>query len=78
MTIDLFLDLVVFAFVMSGMPGPNNVMLLASGVNYGFVWHLWCGADVRGVITQKLHSFAFDTMKSRKAVMRLVSFSSSG
>ena len=26
----------VFAFVMSVTPGPNNVMLLASGVNYGF------------------------------------------
>ena len=36
MTIDLFLALVVFAFVMSVTPGPNNVMLLASGVNYGF------------------------------------------
>ena len=36
MTADLFLALVVFAFVMSVTPGPNNVMLLASGVNYGF------------------------------------------
>lgn len=26
----------VFAFVMSVTPGPNNLMLLASGVNYGF------------------------------------------
>jgi len=36
MTVDLFLALMVFAFVMSVTPGPNNVMLLASGVNYGF------------------------------------------
>lgn len=36
MTIDLFLALVVFAFVMSVTPGPNNVMLLAPGLNYGF------------------------------------------
>ena len=36
MTIDLFIALVIFAFVMSVTPGPNNVMLLASGVNYGF------------------------------------------
>ena len=28
--------LVVFAFVASATPGPNNMMLLASGVNYGF------------------------------------------
>jgi threonine/homoserine/homoserine lactone efflux protein len=36
MTIDLFMALVIFAFVMSVTPGPNNVMLLASGVDYGF------------------------------------------
>ena len=36
MITDLFIALVIFAFVMSVTPGPNNVMLLASGVNYGF------------------------------------------
>lgn len=33
---DLFLALVGFAFVTSVTPGPNNMMLLASGVNFGF------------------------------------------
>ena len=28
--------LAAFAFVASATPGPNNVMLLASGVNYGY------------------------------------------
>lgn len=37
MSFDLFLALVVFAFVTSITPGPNNLMLLASGVNFGFV-----------------------------------------
>ncbi len=37
MTADLFLALVVFAFVTSLTPGPNNLMLLASGVNHGFL-----------------------------------------
>jgi threonine/homoserine/homoserine lactone efflux protein len=37
MTADLLMALVVFAFVTSITPGPNNLMLLASGVNYGFV-----------------------------------------
>ncbi len=37
MSLDLFLALVVFAFVTSITPGPNNLMLLASGVNFGFV-----------------------------------------
>ena len=36
MTIDLLIALVGFAFVTSATPGPNNVMLLASGVNFGF------------------------------------------
>jgi len=36
-TADLLLAFVAFAFVTSATPGPNNVMLLASGVNHGFV-----------------------------------------
>jgi threonine/homoserine/homoserine lactone efflux protein len=34
---DAFLALLVYAFVTSVTPGPNNFMLLASGVNFGFV-----------------------------------------
>src|SRR5688572_2331361 len=37
MSPDAFLALLVFAFVTSITPGPNNLMLLASGVNFGFV-----------------------------------------
>ncbi|MEO3385544.1 LysE family translocator [Mesorhizobium sp. CAU 1741] len=37
MALDLFLALLVFAFVTSITPGPNNFMLMASGVNFGFV-----------------------------------------
>ena len=36
MTTDQLLALTVFAAVSSGTPGPNNVMILASGVNFGF------------------------------------------
>ena len=35
MTIQLLLAFITFAFVMSVTPGPNNMMLLASGVNFG-------------------------------------------
>jgi len=35
MTYDLILALVAFAFVSSITPGPNNVMLMASGANFG-------------------------------------------
>ncbi len=36
MTIDTWLALIVFATVTSATPGPNTLMLLASGVNFGF------------------------------------------
>lgn len=36
MTLDVLAALVGFAFVTSITPGPNNMMLLASGVNFGF------------------------------------------
>ncbi len=35
MTQDLYLALLKFAFVTTVTPGPNNMMLLASGVNFG-------------------------------------------
>lgn len=37
MTGELLLAFVMFSFVTSITPGPNNLMLLASGVNHGFV-----------------------------------------
>ena len=37
MSSDVFLALLLYAFVTSITPGPNNFMLLASGVNFGFV-----------------------------------------
>ena len=37
MPLDTFLALIVYAFVTSVTPGPNNMMLMASGVNFGFV-----------------------------------------
>ncbi len=36
MQYDVFVALLVFAFVTSITPGPNNFMLMASGVNFGF------------------------------------------
>jgi threonine/homoserine/homoserine lactone efflux protein len=36
MTPEIFLSLLLFAFTSSITPGPNNMMLLASGVNFGF------------------------------------------
>lgn len=36
MSYETLIALTVFAVVISISPGPNNIMLLASGVNYGF------------------------------------------
>ncbi|MGP1396583.1 MAG: LysE family translocator [Inquilinaceae bacterium] len=36
MTYDLLTALAAFAFVTSVTPGPNNLMLMASGANFGF------------------------------------------
>src|SRR5947209_5048464 len=35
MRLDIFLALLLFSIVSSVTPGPNNMMLMASGVNYG-------------------------------------------
>lgn len=37
MSAEVFLALLGYAFVTSITPGPNNLMLLASGVNFGFI-----------------------------------------
>ncbi|WP_011580829.1 MULTISPECIES: LysE family translocator [Chelativorans] len=37
MSLDVFIALLVFSLVSSITPGPNNFMLLTSGVNFGFV-----------------------------------------
>ncbi|MCV3271676.1 LysE family translocator [Roseobacter sinensis] len=36
MSVELLTALVLFALVTSATPGPNNLMLMASGANYGF------------------------------------------
>jgi threonine/homoserine/homoserine lactone efflux protein len=36
MSLETFFASFIFAFVASATPGPNNLMLLASGVNFGF------------------------------------------
>ena len=36
MTYDVFLALLLFAAISAWTPGPNNTMLMASGINFGF------------------------------------------
>jgi threonine/homoserine/homoserine lactone efflux protein len=35
MMIDALITLIIFCFLGTGTPGPNNIMLMASGMNYG-------------------------------------------
>jgi threonine/homoserine/homoserine lactone efflux protein len=52
MPFDVLLALTVFAFVMAFTPGPNNILLTASGVNFGFtrtIPHL-IGVDIGFVV----------------------------
>jgi len=37
MTIELLIALIGFVFIGSVTPGPNNIMLMASGTNFGFL-----------------------------------------
>jgi threonine/homoserine/homoserine lactone efflux protein len=41
MTYDILIALAGFAVVSSITPGPNNLMLMASGANFGFARTLW-------------------------------------
>lgn len=36
MSTEILIAFIIYAFVTSITPGPNNTMLLASGLNYGF------------------------------------------
>lgn len=36
LSLDLYLALLAFCFVMTGTPGPNNMMVMASGANFGY------------------------------------------
>ena len=48
MTTSLFIALVTFAFISAFTPGPNNALLLATGVNYGFraAWPMILGVGL--------------------------------
>ncbi len=46
MPIDLLIAFLGFAFASSVTPGPNNMMLVASGVNFGVRRTLWHVAGI--------------------------------
>ena len=79
MNIEIFLALLGFAFVTSVTPGPNNMMLLASGVNFGFrrtVPHMLGISVGHGVLVTTIGmglSGLFQTVPQAMIVLKVVS-----
>ena len=61
MSITLFLSMLAFAFVLSIFPGPVNVLILSSSVNYGFkkTFSFISGATIGFTILLIIISFGF-------------------
>ena len=78
MTYELFLALVAFAFVSSITPGPNNLMLMASGANFGLrrtLPHMF-GVGIGFVVMIVLVGFGvsrlFDAFPATYDILKLV------
>jgi len=61
MTTTLFLSMFVFAFVLSIFPGPVNVLILSSSLNYGFkkTFSFISGATIGFTVLLIIISFGF-------------------
>ena len=67
MRTDVFLAMFTFCFVSGVTPGPNNLMLMTSGVNFGFrrtLPHLM-GVVVGYAVMVALVGFGLDAIFSR-------------
>src|SRR3712207_1250882 len=76
--LDTALALVSFAFVAAMTPGPNNIMLTASGVNFGFartVPHMLgiCAGFVALVLSVGIGvGAAFTTLPALQTVLKVI------
>ncbi|NSX54250.1 LysE family translocator [Parasulfitobacter algicola] len=74
----LILPLILFAFSSTGTPGPNNIMLLASGANFGYlrsVPHMvgiWAGLASMMIIMSMGLSQIFDVYPVAKTVLKVL------
>jgi threonine/homoserine/homoserine lactone efflux protein len=77
MPLELFLAQVVFASVMAFTPGPNNVLLAASGVNFGFmrtmphIWGVTIGFDVLLIAGAVGVGFLFHAFPALHTVLKI-------
>ncbi len=79
MSSDIFTALVIFAFVSSVTPGPNNLMLMASGANFG-VWRtvphmlgISCGFGLMVLLVGVGLIRVFDTFPLVYTVLKILS-----
>ena len=78
MPLDVFLALASFAFVMAFTPGPNNIMLTASGANFGFVRSIphmagvVIGTSAAWLATRLLESVLFEVTPTDPATFAAV------
>lgn len=79
MTYDILLALAGFALVSTGTPGPNNMMVMASGANYGY-WRtlphmlgIWSGLGTMLVAMGLGLGAAFDLWPPLQVVLKIAS-----
>ena len=74
LTLDIPLALTAYAFVMAITPGPNNVLLLASGLTFGLhrtIWHL-AGILIGMVMQIVLVGAGLGVLFAREPVVQVV------
>jgi threonine/homoserine/homoserine lactone efflux protein len=79
MSFEILLGLALFAFVSSITPGPNNLMLMASGANFGYrktlphIMGVWIGFTVMIVLVGVGIVQIFDTYPQSYQILKVVS-----
>lgn len=79
MTFEILLGLALFAFVSSITPGPNNLMLMASGANFGYrktlphIMGVWIGFTVMIILVGVGIVQVFDAYPQSYQVLKVLS-----
>ena len=71
MSITLFLSMLAFAFVLSIFPGPVNILILSSSLNYGFkkTFSFISGATIGFTILLIIISFGFNEFITKSPLL---------
>ena len=71
MSITIFLSMLAFAFVLSISPGPVNIMILSSSINYGFkkTFSFISGATIGFTTLLIIISFGFEKLLVKSPII---------